>query len=404
MIGNSIQNHAGGSAVADDWQQTQEAGNRSQNTTSLSQSANEEQPQNTWQKIQNFRVEFGPNSKDILNFTNQLAIMVQAGISLNDSLEAIAEQQTNLKFRKVLYDLKDRIEGGQNFSQALSEYPQVFSNIYISMVAAAEISGSLSGMLRKLSEYLNRDAETKSQIKGAMVYPAIIAFMAVAASIFLLCFVLPKFGGIFAGKEHLLPLPTKLLLGGSAFIRYYWFLILPAIAGMFFGVWYFVGTEIGRFWWDKTKLKLPIIRSLCRCLYITRSLYTMGVLAHAGVAILDTISITAQVSGNVLFKNMWLSVHEEVRQGKKIASSLSAFNLMPANVVQMIRSGEDSGTLSDVLKEVSEYYGRELRTIIKTVTSMIEPIMIVLMGVLVGFIAMSIMLPIFQMSKLVTSN
>ncbi len=358
----------------------------------------------TWQKIRTFKVECGPGRKDILNFTKQLAIMIRAGISLQDSLESIAEHNEKEKFKVVIFDLKNRIESGESFSQALSEHSDVFSQLYINMVAAAEISGSLSGMLQKLSEYLDSEAETRSQIKGAMVYPIIIATMAVSVTIFLLCFVLPRFTAIFMGKEHLLPGPTKALLATSAFMRGYWYFIIPVIGALFWGFWYFIGTEGGRRWWDKTKLVLPLIKTLCRSLYITRSLHTMGVLTKAGVPILNTISITAQIAGNILYKEMWLSVYEEVRQGKKIASSLSQYNLMPSTVVQMVRSGEDSGTMCDVLRDVSDYYARELRTVIKTVTSMIEPIMIVVMGVLVGFIAMSIILPIFKMSSVVMAK
>ncbi len=363
-----------------------------------------DQAKDILQKIREFRVEFGPGTKDILSFTNQLAVMVRAGISLQDSLEAIGEEQPNQKFKAVIRNLKEKIESGQSFSQALAEHDDVFSDIYINMVAAAEISGSLSDMLQKLTEYLNQEAETKSQIKGAMVYPAIIAIMAISVTVFLLCFVLPKFGGIFAGKEHLLPVPTKILMGSSAFILKFWYLILLGIVSLVSGFLYFIRTPIGRLWWDRAKLVLPIIKKLCRSLYITRSLHTMGVLTHAGVPILDTISITAQISGNILYKNMWQGVYEEVKQGKKIASSLAKYNMMPSQVVQMIRSGEDSGTMSAVLSDVSEYYARELKTVIKMVTSMIEPIMIVLMGVLVGFIAMSIMLPIFRMSQVVTGK
>jgi len=356
------------------------------------------------QALRNFKVEFGPNKKDILNFTNQLAVMFRAGISLPDALEAIGEQQQKQKFAALILDLKNQIEAGKSFSQALSEHQQIFGQLYVNMVAAAEVSGSMSSMLQKLAEYLDREAETRSQVKGAMVYPIIIAVMAVLVTTFLLCFVLPRFTAIFEGKEDLLPAPTKALMASSAFFRGYWFVVLPAIGASIWGFFYFIGTGFGRQWWDKTKLRLPLIRVLCRSLYITRSLHTMGVLTRAGVPILNTISITAQVAGNVLYKNMWLGVHEEVRQGKKIASSLTRFSLMPHNVVQMIRSGEDSGTLSDVLRDVSEFYARELKTVIKTTVSMIEPIMIVLMGVLVGFIAMSIILPIFKMSSAITSG
>ncbi len=400
MFEKASRNFEDATAVAENLQQVgllgeQEQGDQGSALTPRGQHGS------TLKKIREFRFERGPSRKDILNFTNQLAVMVRAGISLQDSLESIAEQNKNQKFKLIVTDLKNRIEGGQSFSQALAEHSAVFSNLYINMVAAAELSGSLSGMLEKLAEYLGAEAETRSQVRGACVYPVIIATMAVTVTIFLLCFVLPKFTAIFAGKEHLLPTPTKVLMASSAFLRGYWYLHLPAVGALLWGFWYFIGTKSGRLWWDKTKLRLPLIKTLCRSLYITRSLHTMGVLTRAGVPILNTISITAQIAGNALYKGMWLGVYEEVRQGKKIASSLSQCNLMPDNVTQMIKSGEDSGTMSDVLKDVSDYYAKELKNIIKMVTSMIEPIMIVAMGVLVGFIAMSIILPIFKMSSLV---
>ncbi len=360
--------------------------------------------QNFFQKVQNFRLEFGPGKKDILNFTNQLAVMVRAGISLQDSLESIAGQMQNERFKAIITDVKDRIEAGQSFSEALAVHSDVFSDIYINMVAAAEASGALSDMLQKLTEYMGAENETNSQVKGAMVYPIIIAVMAVVVTIFLLTFVLPRFAKIFAGKEHLLPGPTKVLMGVSVLLRSYWFLIVPAVGAAVVGFLYFIRTGLGRVWWDKTKLRLPLIKTLCKSLYITRSLHTMGVLIRAGVPILDTISITARIAGNELYRNMWLGVSEDVRQGNKITASLGQYNLMPEHVVQMIRSGEDSGTLADVLRDVSDYYGRELKAVIKTTISMIEPIMIIVMGVLVGFIAMSIVLPIFKMSSVVAGN
>jgi type IV pilus assembly protein PilC len=355
-------------------------------------------------KLRGFRVEFGPSRKDILHFTSQLAVMIRAGISLQEALEGIGSQCENLKFKAVLRDLKLRIEEGNSFSQALAEHPQVFNNLYINMVAAAEASGSLSDMLQKLAEYLDQEAETRSQVKGAMVYPIIIAVMAVAVTVFLLCFVLPRFTMIFRGKEDLLPTPTKILMASSAFLRHWWYVIVPGIGAALWGFYFFINTTPGRAWWDRVKLILPLIRTLCRSLYITRGLHTMGVLTRAGVPILNTISITAHISGNVLYKEMWLYVYEEVRQGKKIAAALARSTLMPSSVVQMIRSGEDSGNMADVLRDVSAFYGRELKAVIKMVTSMIEPIMIVCMGCLVGFIAMSIILPIFKMSSLVSGK
>jgi type IV pilus assembly protein PilC len=403
MLENTSEDYESGVAVAE---KQQRAPAQSRRPAAAEQARH---LRGSWQedalaKVRNLRVEFGPSRKDILNFTNQLAVMVRAGISLTDCLESIAAQNDNRKFAAIIIDLKVQIEGGKSFSQALGEHFDVFGSLYVNMVAAAEVSGSLSDMLQKLAEYLDQEAETRSQVKGAMVYPIIIAIMAVSVTIFLLCFVLPRFTAIFAGKEQLLPAPTKILMATSAFLRGWWYLILPAVGGFVWGFLYFINTGIGRLWWDKTKLTVPLIRTLCRSLYITRSLHTMGVLTRAGVPILNTISITAQIAGNVLYKDMWFGVYENVRQGKKIASSLSRYSLMPPDVVQMIKSGEDSGTMSDVLRDVSSYYARELKTVIKTVTSMIEPIMIVVMGFLVGFIAMSIILPIFKMSRVVSGK
>jgi len=349
------------------------------------------------------RFETGPGRKDVLYFTNQLAVMIKAGISLQDSLESIGSQIKKEKFRVVIMDLKNRIEAGQSFSQALAEHSDIFSNLYINMVAAAEISGSLSSMLLQLAGYLDQEADTRSQVIGAMVYPVIILVMAVTTTLFLLMFVLPRFLVIFEGKEHLLPAPTRIIMATSSFMRGWWFVILPAVFATGWALWYFTRSGCGRDWWHMIKLRVPLLRTLCRSLYITRSMHTMGVLTNAGVPILDTLLITAQISGNVLYESMWKRVHEAVRQGKKITSTLYECDLLPGSVVQMIQSGEESGTLGDVLNDISDFYARELKTVIKMVTSMIEPIMIVLMGILVGFIAMSVVLPIFRMSKIVTS-
>ncbi len=352
-------------------------------------------------KLQSFSINFGPSRKDVLNFTNQLAVMTKAGISINESLEAISEQIENPKFASVIVGVNRDVLGGQSLSQAIGKYPNVFGNLYVNMIAAAEVSGSLSSMLERLSEYLDQEMDTRTQVRSAMIYPIIIGVMAVGVTIFLLTFVLPRFTAIFEGKEHLLPKPTKIIMALSAFLRGYWFIIIPVIGGIFWGFLYFIKTTIGRYWWDKAKLTIPLVRRLCRSLYITRSLHTMGILVNAGVPILDTLDITSEISGNVHFRQMWQSVQNSVKEGHKIAHSLSGSKLMPRSVVQIIRSGEESGRLFEVLTDVSEFYARELKSVIKTVTSMIEPIMIVLMGLLVGFIAMSIILPIFKMSNVV---
>ncbi|MGB8226793.1 MAG: type II secretion system F family protein, partial [Sedimentisphaerales bacterium] len=301
---------------------------------------------------------------------------------------------------KIILDMVNRIEAGESFSRALSRYPGVFGQLYINMVSAAELSGSLSMMLRKLADYIDEELQTRSQVIGAMVYPAIIAFMAISCTTFLLIFVLPRFTAIFAGKEHMLPKPTVIIMAISSFLRHYWPGVLAGIAVVIGSFIYGIRTKTGRFWWDRIKLTLPLMKKLCSSLYIARSLHAMGVLVNAGVPILDTLVVTAQVSGNVHYKTMWYNVHTSVKQGKKISQSFGPKPLLPSSAVQMIRSGEESGSLGQVLEDVSEFYSRQLKTTIKLVTSMIEPIMIIMMGVLVGFIAMAIILPIFKMSTM----
>jgi type IV pilus assembly protein PilC len=371
----------------------------------ISQALDQPGAQKTFaQKVATFSVEFGPNRRDILNFTNQLSVMVKAGIGVHEALENIAAQIENKKFKAIINSIANDVTSGQSLSYAVAKYPDVFTNLYVNMISAAEVSGSLSSMLEKLVEYLDQEAETRSQVKGAMVYPVIIATMAITVTIFLLTFVLPRFTAIFVGKERLLPAPTKAIMAASAFTRGYWYFILPALGALAWGFHIFVHTPAGRNWWDMVKLRLPLMKTLCRNLYITRSLHTMGVLMNAGVPILDTLLITSEISGNVHYKNMWRRVHDSVKEGQKIAFSLTGSKLLPAGVVHMIRSGEESGRLCEVLEDVTRFYSRELKTVIKAVTSMIEPIMICVMGVVVGFIAMSVILPIFKMSSLVSGK
>ncbi len=342
-----------------------------------------------------------PSLRDVLNFTNQLAVMIKAGISLRASIEAIAEQCTNPKFKDILDSVKRDLEAGKQLSDSLARYPKTFTTLYVNMVRASELSGSFGSMLDRIAAYLNQQMETRSMVRSAMIYPAIIAIMAVVTTTFLLTYVLPKFVTIFEGKEAALPLPTKFLLALSAFMVRYWWLLLGGLGAGVWGFLLLIRTPAGRTWWDTVKLKTPIFSKMFRALYISRGLHTMGVLINAGVPMLDVIAITAQISGNVLYRNLWMQVYASVKQGKKIAVPLMRGNMLPRSVSQMISSGEESGRLGEVLDDVSAYYTRELRTIIKNVTALIEPLMIVLMGCVVGFIAMSIVLPIFKLSSLV---
>ena len=349
----------------------------------------------------NLSISFGPGAKDVHNFTSQLAVMIRAGISIRAAVEGIADQVQNPKFKVMLNQMKRDLEAGKQFSDALARYPKIFSPLYINMVKASELSGGFAKMLDRIAHYLAQQIETRSQVVGAMIYPGIIGTMAVGTTVFLLTFVLPRFMVIFKGKEAVLPAPTKMLLALSSFMVNYWYILLLGLVAGAWGFFMMIRTDWGSLWWDKVKLTVPLFKKMFRALYINRSLNTMGQLINAGVPMLDTLSITAEISGNALYRRMWRAVYTAVKQGKRISAPLARSPLLPRSVVQMIGAGEESGKLGEVLDEVSEYYARELKAVIKGVTAMIEPLMIVAMGSVVGFIAMSIILPIFKLSQLV---
>jgi type IV pilus assembly protein PilC len=355
-------------------------------------------------KIKLLNYSSGPKQKDILDFTTQLAVMIRAGISLRATLDGISDQVSNPKFKKILLAIKLDVESGKQFSEAISKYPKLFSALYVNMVRASEMSGSFAKMLDRIAGYMAQEIETRKMVIGASIYPGVIATMATAVTIFLLTFVLPRFAGVFKGKEDVLPAPTKFLMALSTFMVSYWWLVVLAVVGALVGFFVFIRTEVGGFWWDKTKLTAPLFKRMFRALYISRSLHTMGELLNAGVPMLDTLAITGDISGNRLYKRLWRSVYAAVKQGKKIQSQLTKSKLLPKSVVQMIAAGEESGRLGEVLEEVSSFYSKALRDAIKAVTSMIEPIMIVIMGSIVGFIAMAIILPIFKMSSIVSGK
>jgi type IV pilus assembly protein PilC len=352
-------------------------------------------------RLQALNQSSGPSQRDILNFTTQLAVMIRAGINLRAAIEGISEQTQNAKFKKILLQLKQDIESGKQFSEALTKHPKLFGPLYVNMVRASEMSGSFSKMLDRIAANLAQQIETRAMVIGAMIYPGVIAGMAVTVTIFLLTFVLPKFASVFKGKEEIMPWPTKFLMSLSAFMVDFWWLVVLVLVMMIVGFVMFIRTEVGCRWWDLMKLKIPVFKRMFKALYISRSLHTMGELVNAGVPMLDTITITGEISGNYFFKKLWQQVNSSVKQGQKIAHPLFKSSLLPKAVVQMISAGEESGKLGEVLDEVSAFYSKQLREVIKTVTSLIEPIMIILMGSIVGFIAMAIILPIFKLSSMV---
>ena len=344
----------------------------------------------------------GPTQKDVLDFTVQLAVMVRAGINLRLALDGIADQTKNARFKRIIHQIRGDVEAGKSFSEAIARHPKLFNPLYVNMVKASEMSGSFAKMLDRIAAFIAQQLETRKMVVGASIYPGVIATMAIGVTVFLLTFVLPRFAGVFAGKEEVLPGPTKLLLGLSAWMVNNWMLLIGCVAAGIIGLILMLRTEVGQLWFDRTKLVAPLFKRMFRALYVSRSLQTMGELLNAGVPVLDAVGVTGDISGNRLYRNLWKRVQSAVREGRKLHEELDGSPLLPGSVVQMVAAGEESGRLGEVLEEVAEFYQRALREAIKTMTSMIEPILIVVMGSIVGFIAMAIILPIFKMSSLVS--
>jgi type IV pilus assembly protein PilC len=339
------------------------------------------------------------SKNEIIYVTNQLAIMVDTGITLSTALGGIVDQECNPSLRKILADLKASVEGGEDFSTALARYPKLFDRTYVALVKASEATGTLGSMLQRIADYLRKEVETRSRVRAAMAYPMVMMVLAFGVTIFLLTYILPKFMPLFKSKRIDLPRPTWLMMTISDALLGYWYLWLAglvlAVAGFLFGR----RTEPGRRILDFTKINLPILGPMFRKVIISRSIRTLGTMLQSGVPIMAAIRLAGEVSGNVYYEEIWQKVLDEVTGGKRICEVLTGNPLFPRVLVQMIASGEETGKLDKVLERVSNYYDREVETSIKAATSLIEPIMIGIMGVVVGTIGLAVLLPIFSLSR-----
>jgi len=336
---------------------------------------------------------------DIIYVTNQLAIMVDTGITLSVALNGIIEQESNPALRAVLTELRDAVEAGEDFSTALGRYPHLFDKTYRALVKASEATGTLGTMLDRIGNYLRKQMETRGKVRAAMAYPAVMLVLAVGVTIFLLTYILPKFTPLFKSKGTELPGPTKMMMALSDGMIHHWYLWLLAAAAAVVGWVLFRRTPLGRRAVDWVKINSPIIGPMMRKVIIGRSLHTLGTMLQNGVGVLDALRLAGEVSGNVFYEELWNQVLEEVTGGRRICEVLRGSTLFPKVLVQMIASGEETGKLDQVLERIGIYYDREVETAIKAATSLIEPIMISVMGAVVGTIGLALLLPIFSLSR-----
>ena len=339
------------------------------------------------------------SKKDIIYTTSQLAIMVETGITIACALDTIVQQESNAKLQSLLSGLHQAVEAGEDFSSALARHPKYFDETYVSLIRASEATGSLGEMLDRIAMYMSNEQDTRSKIRSAMTYPAAMLTLSIAVTVFLLVFIMPKFEPLFNRPGAKLPASTKFLMTVSDSMLSYWFIWLASVVALIVGFIVLRRTDKGRSIIDYAKIHAPIIGMLFRKIALTRSIRTLGTMLTSGVSVLDALQLSSEVSGNVHYRRMWVEVKKEVTTGRRICDALRRHDLAPPMLVSMISSGENSGRLDSVLGRVSSYYDREVENTIKTTTGLIEPIMITCMGIIVGGIAMSLLLPIFSLSR-----
>lgn len=340
----------------------------------------------------------GVKRDDVILMATQLAVMVETGVPLSESLDAIAEQSTD-GMKAVMQDVAEAVRGGTEFSSALERHPKVFGKLFVAMMRASEASGTMGTMLQRVSDYLQQERDTIRKIKGAMTYPLCMLVFCMLVVVSVLVFILPRFDKIYADKGAALPLPTLVLLNLSKGIINHWPIILVALAGAVVGGIYYFRSRSGQILLDGLRINAPIIGPMFRKAYLARSLRTMSTMVTTGVSMLEGLGIAAQVAGNYYFARIWDDLAERVKEGCTLSDQLSTSKLVPRTVSQMISAGEKTGKLGTVMNRVAGFCEDDLNVAVKTVTSMIEPMMIIVMGLLVGGIAIALLLPVMSISK-----
>jgi general secretion pathway protein F len=339
------------------------------------------------------------STEELAVATRQLATLVGAGIPLVDSLVALIDQIEHEMFKSVWADVKQKVNEGASFGDALSGHPKVFSGLYINMVRAGESSGALEVVLSRLADFTESQAELRSKLVGTMIYPIIMMLVASAVTGFLFIVVIPKISMIFESQKLVLPLPTQVLILMSTLLRDYWFILLPLIVVGIIGFRRYINSKRGRPWWDGFVLRAPIFGSLVRMVAITRFCKTLGTLLASGVPLLTAFDIVKNVVQNTVLLEVIETARDAVKEGDSIAAPLKRSGQFPPIVTHMIAIGERSGQLEPMLNNVAKSYEVQVDARLKALTSILEPVMIVFMGAVVGFMVLSILLPMLQLSS-----
>ncbi len=344
---------------------------------------------------------------DLVLCTRQLSTMVEAGISLVQALTALYDQSDPKRqkgLREVINDVTTRVQGGETFHESLGKHPRVFDRLYVSMVKAGEHGGLLSEILDRLAGFLEASARLRKKIKSAMTYPTIVITIAFAITTFLIVKVVPVFGGIFADFGAKLPAPTQFLIDLSDFIRGQWYYLVAVIAGVFFGIRTFLRSKRGRQIWDKWKLKMPVFGPLAHKICMSRFARTFAQLIRSGVPILEVLDIVAAASGNHVIETSVKGVASDVEKGDNLSVAMSKKPIFPPMMLRMVSAGEATGKIDTMLEKMADFWDEEIEALLDALTSLIEPMLIVFLGVIVGGIVIAMFLPIFKLNEIVSQS
>ncbi len=337
-------------------------------------------------------------TKDVVIFTRQLSTMIDSGLPLIQALDALATQQDNSTFKKILLKVKADVESGSTFADALKKFPKQFDTLYCNMVAAGEVGGILDEVLRRLSEYMEKAERLKRKVKGAMAYPAIVLAISVVVLAIILIFVIPTFQQIFAEGGQALPLPTQMVINLSNFVKSYFIAIVGFFIVLFLILRKVYDTKQGALFFDRLFLKAPVFGILLKKVAVAKFTRTLGTLINSGVSIIDALNVASGTAGNKVVEQTIHRVKTSISEGRTIAQPLAESGIFPPMVVQMISVGETTGALSDMLVKIADFYDEEVDAAVDALTSMLEPMMIVFLGGTIGSIIIAMYLPIFQMA------
>ena len=336
-------------------------------------------------------------TKDIAIFFRQFSVMIDAGLPLVQCLEILAANQENPAFQKTLNGVRSTVEGGATLANAMRQYPKVFDDLTTNMIEAGETGGILDIILQRLALYVEKAVRLRAAVKSALIYPIAVvslAFLIVGA---LLKWVVPIFANLFVGLGVTLPLPTRIMMGLSRFVGQFWWFFFIALAGLAFGIKQIRKDPRGRYYFDLMLLKLPILGILLRKIAVARFTRTLGTLITSGVPILEGLTITARTSGNAVLEEALMKVRKAIEEGRTIVDPLRECGVFPNMVTQMIGVGEATGAMDSMLQKIADFYEEEVDTATKDMLAMLEPVIIALLGVMVGGIVISLYMPLFAM-------